>query len=150
MAEIKKILDRLAPEAAIAEIAGALRELLPLVSDEVRLNFVVKLIGGASDDKVASMVHLWLAECLDEGVDPTHMCQKLVDRVAQSKQLMAVADPELLVLFEDWLEELEQEVISLVTQHGPLNPEKLAHNLGLSMRGATFIISKLQREGKLS
>jgi hypothetical protein len=58
MAEIKKILDRLAPEAAIAEIAGALRELLPLVSDEVRLNFVVKLIGGASDDKVASMVHL--------------------------------------------------------------------------------------------
>ena len=58
MAEIKKILDRLAPEAALAEIAGALRELLPLVSDEVRLNFVVKLIGGASDDKVASMVHL--------------------------------------------------------------------------------------------
>ena len=58
MAGIKKILDRLAPEAAIAEIAGALRELLPLVSDEVRLNFVVKLIGGASDDKVASMVHL--------------------------------------------------------------------------------------------
>jgi hypothetical protein len=78
------------------------------------------------------------------------MCQKLVDRVAQSKQLMAVADPELLVLFEDWLEELEQEVISLVRQHGPLNPEKLAHNLGLSLRGATFIISKLQREGKLS
>ena len=36
------------------------------------------------------------------------MCQKLVDRVAQSKQLMAVADPGLLVLFEDWLDELEQ------------------------------------------
>ena len=32
------------------------------------------------------------------------MCQKLVDRVAQSQQLMAVADPELLVLFEDWLD----------------------------------------------
>ena len=26
---------------------------------------------------------------------------------------MAVADPELLVLFEDWLDELEQEVIAL-------------------------------------
>ena len=77
------------------------------------------------------------------------MCQKLVDRVAQSKQLMAVADPELLVLFEDWLDELEQEVISLVTQHRPVNPGELAHNLGLSQRGATFLISKLQREGKL-
>ena len=78
------------------------------------------------------------------------MCQKLVDRVTQSKQLMAVADPELLVLFEDWLDELEQEVIDFFTQHRPANPEALAQNLGLSQRGATFLISKLQREGKLS
>jgi hypothetical protein len=78
------------------------------------------------------------------------MCQKLVDRVAQSKQLMAVADPGLLVLFEDWLDELEQEVIAFFTQPRPVNPEALAHNLGLSLRGATFLISKLRREGKLS
>ena len=66
------------------------------------------------------------------------MCQKLVDRVAQSKQLMAVADPELLVLFEDWLDELEQEVISLFTQHRHLNPEDLARNLGLSTERGDF------------
>jgi hypothetical protein len=77
------------------------------------------------------------------------MCQKLVDRVAQSKQLMAVADPELLVLFEDWLDELEQEVIAFFSQSRPLNPEELAHNFGLSRRGATFLISKLRRDGKL-
>ena len=29
---------------------------------------------------------------------------------------MAVADPELLVLFEDWLDELEDEVISLAQE----------------------------------
>lgn len=78
------------------------------------------------------------------------MCQKLVDRVAQSKQLMAVADPDLLVLFEDWLDELEQEVMAFFTPHRPVNSEALAHNFGLSLRGATFLISKLQREGKLS
>jgi len=77
------------------------------------------------------------------------MCQKLVDRVAQSKQLMAVADPGLLVLFEDWLDELEREVIAFLAQHRPLNAEALAQNLGLSLRGATFLISKLQREGKV-
>ena len=77
------------------------------------------------------------------------MCQKLVDRVAQSKQLMAVADPDLLVLFEDWLDELEQEVMSLAHRQGFLNPPDLAAQLGLSHRGATFLISKLQREGKL-
>ncbi len=31
--------------------------------------------------------------------------------MAQSKQLMAVAHPEVLTLFENWLEELEEEVI---------------------------------------
>ena len=86
---------------------------------------------------------------MGEGVDPTQMCQRLVDKVAQSKQLMAITDPDLLVLFEDWFEELEEEIISLVNRHGPLNPEELARKLGLSQRGATFLLSKLQREGKL-
>ena len=77
------------------------------------------------------------------------MCQKLVDRVAQSRQLMAVADPEILVLFEDWLDELENEVVLLAAGQGALNPADLARKLGLSERGATFILSKLSREGKI-
>jgi len=78
------------------------------------------------------------------------MCQKLVDRVAQSQQLMAVADPDILVLFEDWLDELEHEVVLLAQGHGPLKPEDLAHKLGLSERGANFLMSKLSREGKIA
>lgn len=86
---------------------------------------------------------------MGEGVDPTQMCQRLVDKVAQSKQLMAMTDPDLLVLFEDWFEELEEEIISLVRQHAALAPEDLAEKAGLSLRGATFLLSKLNREGKL-
>jgi hypothetical protein len=78
------------------------------------------------------------------------MCQKLVDRVAQSQQLMAVADPDILVLFEDWLDELEHEVVLLAKEGGPLSPEDLARKLGLSERGANFLMSKLSREGKIA
>ena len=46
------------PEKALTEIEADLKKILPLVTDEDRLNFVVNLIGGASDDQVASMVHL--------------------------------------------------------------------------------------------
>jgi hypothetical protein len=63
---------------------------------------------------------------------------------------MAVADPEILVLFEDWLDELEHEVVLMAKQFGPLNPADLARKLGLSERGATFLISKFFREGKIS
>lgn len=86
---------------------------------------------------------------MGEGVDPTQMCQTLVDKVARSKQLMAMTDPDLLVLFEDWFEELEEEVIALVRKLGLLGPGELAEKAGLSLRGATFLLSKLQREGKL-
>lgn len=86
---------------------------------------------------------------MGEGVDPTQMCQSLVDKVAQSKQLLAMTDPDLLVLFEDWFEELEDEVVSLVGSHGPMNAAELARKTGLSLRGATFLLSKLHREQKL-
>ena len=76
------------------------------------------------------------------------MCQSLVDKVAQSKQLMAITDPDLLVLFEDWFEELEEEVISLVKRYGPMSAKELAEKIGLSQRGATFLLSKLKREKK--
>jgi len=87
---------------------------------------------------------------MGEGVDPTQMCQSLVDKVAQSKQLMAITDPDLLGLFEDWLEELEEEIIALGKTCGPLDPETLARKTGISMRGATFLLSKLDREKKIS
>jgi hypothetical protein len=86
---------------------------------------------------------------MGEGVDPTQMCQSLVDKVTQSKQLRAIADPELLVLFEDWLEELEGEVMSLLGRHGTMNAAGLAKKIGLSQRGATFLLSKLKSEKKL-
>ena len=85
---------------------------------------------------------------MGEGVDPTQMCQSLVDKVAQSKQLLAITDPDLLILFEDWFEELEEEIISLAGSSS-LTATELAEKTGLSVRGATFLLSKLKREGKL-
>jgi hypothetical protein len=86
---------------------------------------------------------------MDEGVDPTQMCQTLVDKVFQSKQLKAVADSEILVLFENWLEELEEEVVSAVKRNRITDPIQLAEHLGMSRSGITFLMTKLQREGRI-
>jgi hypothetical protein len=86
---------------------------------------------------------------MGEGVDPTHMCQSLVHKVAQSKQLMAVTDPDILVLFESWLDELEDEVAAYLRQHPKGDAADLANNLGLSKSGADFLLAKLRREDKL-
>lgn len=85
---------------------------------------------------------------MGEGADPTQMCQSLVNKVAQSEQLLVIADPDWLVLFEDWLEELEKEVLVLLKTHGPLDDDTRADKLGLSCRGAEFLLSRLEREGR--
>ncbi|RJP76643.1 MAG: hypothetical protein C4522_17440 [Desulfobacteraceae bacterium] len=86
---------------------------------------------------------------MGEGVDPTQMCHSLVDKVARSEQLLAIADPDLLALFEDWLEELEAEAMALMKNES-LDDGTLAEKLGLSRRGATFLLSKLERKKKQS
>ena len=86
---------------------------------------------------------------MDEGVDPTKMCQSLVDKVFQSKQLRTVAEPDILVLFEDWLEELEEEIIKQVQKTGPNDLGELARGLGLSRAGVNFLITKLKREDRI-
>jgi hypothetical protein len=85
---------------------------------------------------------------MDEGVDPTKMCQTLVNRVAASRQLQAVSNPEIIGLFEDWLDELESEVLASVLE-GATTPQQLAPHLSLSLAGAEFLLSKLKSENKI-
>ena len=86
---------------------------------------------------------------MDEGIDPTHLSQSLMNKVAQSRQLQSVADPDVLVLFEDWLEELEAEVVALAKKTGTLEAPVIGKKLGVSQAGASFLIAKLKRERKL-
>ena len=78
------------------------------------------------------------------------MCRRLVDKVGRWEQLFAMADPNLLVLFEDWLEALEEEVVTLVKDQGSADPEQVSQKLGLSPAGAAFLLTKLKQEGRLA
>ncbi|MDD5758694.1 MAG: hypothetical protein PHI06_06385 [Desulfobulbaceae bacterium] len=77
------------------------------------------------------------------------MCQSLVQKVAQSKQLLAVADPGILELFENWLEELEDETMDYMEKHPEAESSTVADDLGLSQSGADFLLAKLRRGGQL-
>ncbi len=58
MDEIQKIINQMGPEEALTRLGVVLRELFAQVSEELRQDFVVKLIGEADTDKVTSLVHL--------------------------------------------------------------------------------------------
>ncbi len=52
-----------------------------------------------------------MATCVVEGIDPMQMCRTLMDKMAESEQLKSEADPGILVLFQDWLERLEEALL---------------------------------------
>jgi hypothetical protein len=77
------------------------------------------------------------------------MCRMLVDKMAESEQLRSEADPGVLVLFQDWLEKLEEEACEAVKRIGSISPIRLADELGLSESGGIFLIARLKKKGKL-
>ncbi|MBM4284371.1 MAG: hypothetical protein FJ128_03855 [Deltaproteobacteria bacterium] len=75
------------------------------------------------------------------------MCRSLVDKVARRRELPGAVEPGLLVLFEDWLEELEAEAASLVARGEANDAGDLARTLGISPAGADFLLARLRQEG---
>ena len=61
---------------------------------------------------------------------------------------MAVADPDIFILFESWLDELEQEVIEYIKDNA-VEAIDLASELGLSRSGANFLLAKPRKAGKV-
>ncbi len=55
---LQQIIDSMDPEDALAVLAAAVSRLLPVLGEEARLIFVMKLVGAAGGDKVSSLVHL--------------------------------------------------------------------------------------------
>ena len=90
-----------------------------------------------------------MATCMVEGIDPIQMCRELMSRIADSEQLKSEADPSLLILFQDWLERLEEEAAEIVSSSGSMCPKSLSDQLGISQSGGAFLISRLKNQGKL-
>ncbi len=58
MEDLFKIILRMAPEEALAEITKILERLLRDLDEDARERFLVNLIGQSEGDKLSSLVHL--------------------------------------------------------------------------------------------
>ena len=58
MDEIIRVVERMDPEEALAEMAKALRRLFLLLDEKARTGFILALVGESKGDKVSSLVHL--------------------------------------------------------------------------------------------
>lgn len=58
MSDLKRILDQMDPEEALAEISDVVRRFFLLARTDARRRFIANMVGQSGDDKVGSLVHL--------------------------------------------------------------------------------------------
>ncbi len=91
-----------------------------------------------------------------EGSPVMEMCRQMTQAVQQAGQAVrqtnenaAYATPELRDLFDDWLEQVENEVLVFLSTKDHASVKELSRELGITEQSAIFLLSKLTRLGKL-
>lgn len=56
--KIQSLINDMEPQEAASALAFVIKGLFPLLDEDIRIKFVMDLIGDSGEDKVSSLVHL--------------------------------------------------------------------------------------------
>jgi ABC-type sulfate transport system substrate-binding protein len=80
---------------------------------------------------------------------PDEMFKTMTSGAQKTDELAKYATSELRALFEDWLIQLEEEIIALAEKREMTKPEEVAEAFKISKESAIFILDKLVQKGKI-
>ena len=86
---------------------------------------------------------------MGEGFNPMEMCKNMMATVKTTAEIAGNATPEVRAMFEDWVGQVELEVLAIVKAKGQVNPQEIAQELKISEDSALYFISKLIRDKKI-
>ena len=76
-------------------------------------------------------------------------CKQVMEEFGKSQELAAYATPELRALFEDWIREMESEILEFIKAKKKASPPDIATKFNISLESAVFLVNKLASKGKL-
>ncbi len=86
----------------------------------------------------------------EKGFNPMEMCRKMMESITRAAEMGSYATPEVRALFEDWVSEVEKEILAFVKGKGEVQPKDIAEELKISEGSVIFFISRLAQQGKVS
>jgi predicted RNA-binding protein (virulence factor B family) len=128
-------------------------------------NMMPKMMSGMMDGKGGSMMDMMknmmggMMGCKSEtteknenetGFNPMEMCKKMMSNIGKSTDLATYATPEVRALFEEWAEQIENEILDYIKANDNADPEKIAEKFKLSKESVNFFITKLSQKGKIN
>lgn len=81
---------------------------------------------------------------------PIEMRKRMIENFSNTNDLAAYATPELRLMFDEWLDEVQQEIIHIVEGKKITSAKEIATILKLSEKSVSFLLGKLAQENKLN
>lgn len=110
-------------------------------------NMMPKMMGGGS---MMEMMRSCCGGDESEGFNPMDMCRKMMTSINHSSELATYATPEIRGLFEEWIAQLDNEVLEFVKKNKLINPEDVAEYLKISKDSAVYLLSRLAQKGTIT
>ncbi len=83
-------------------------------------------------------------------MNPVEMSKEVISAISHSYELATYSTPELRGLFNDWLGEIEREILEFLSDRDTVDPDEVAQRFRLERESVIFILTKLAREGKIN
>lgn len=77
------------------------------------------------------------------------MSKEVLSVASHSYELATYSTPELRGLFNDWLGEIEREILEFLKNRKTVDPAEVAKKFRLKRKSIIFILGKLAGEGKI-
>ncbi len=85
----------------------------------------------------------------EKGHLPWEMCKELITSIRQSHRIATMATPEVQGLFEDWIEQIEQEMLEYLKDKDSVDIKELSSHFKISKDSAYYFVTKLAQKGKI-
>jgi hypothetical protein len=81
---------------------------------------------------------------------PWDMCKKIISSMGESVEIAKFATPEIRGLFEEWAQQVEEEILHYVEKEGKADPDQISKHFKLSIDSAIFFLTRLAKKRKVS
>ena len=85
----------------------------------------------------------------DNSFNPKQMCESMMKSVESTAKLAGQANSEVQMLFEEWLEQVEEELLEILKDEQNLDIQNISNKLRVSEESVLYFLSKLVREKKI-
>jgi hypothetical protein len=117
--------------------------------DKMMEQFFDGMSAGEKQDMMMKMMPKMMGQMMGGDGGMMGMCAKMMSRMSQSSEMAAFATPELRGLFDEWVQQLEAEVMESVKGKEEIDPEELAAKLKISKESTVYLLSRLAQKGVL-